>query len=178
MRALPCSLYHTNAPHQAIPDVAAQADLFRVFLSGRPVSIGGTSAAAPTFTGIVSLLNAARLEKGLPPLGFLNPLVYAIQALDPTAFNDITVGNNPGCGTPGFNVSALPTLLRDEEQRLTGRGGTGDEGLGPHHGCRHAQLWEAEGYCDARLLAHPGPVRMECMHLRRECSCCRKEIYH
>ncbi|EIW61376.1 tripeptidyl peptidase A [Trametes versicolor FP-101664 SS1] len=94
-----------NPNGRAIPDVAAQADLFRVFLSGRPVSIGGTSAAAPTFTGIVSLLNAARLEKGLPPLGFLNPLVYAIQALDPTAFNDITVGNNPGCGTPGFNAT-------------------------------------------------------------------------
>ncbi|OJT09515.1 Tripeptidyl-peptidase sed3 [Trametes pubescens] len=94
-----------NPNGRAIPDVAAQADLFRVFLSGRPVSIGGTSAAAPTFTGIVSLLNSARLEKGLPPLGFLNPLVYAIQALDPTAFNDITVGNNPGCGTPGFNAT-------------------------------------------------------------------------
>ncbi|KAI0355318.1 tripeptidyl peptidase A [Trametes cingulata] len=94
-----------NPNGRAIPDVAAQADLFRIFLSGRPVSIGGTSAAAPTFTGIVSLLNSARLSKGLPPLGFLNPLIYTIQALDPTAFNDITVGNNPGCGTPGFNAT-------------------------------------------------------------------------
>ncbi|KAI0638560.1 tripeptidyl peptidase A [Trametes polyzona] len=94
-----------NPNGRAIPDVAAQADLFRIFLSGRPVSIGGTSAAAPTFTGIVSLLNAARLEKGLPPLGFLNPLIYAIHALEPSAFNDITVGNNPGCGTPGFNAT-------------------------------------------------------------------------
>lgn len=90
---------------QAIPDVAAQADLFRVFLSGRPVSIGGTSAAAPTFAGIVSLLNSARLSAGLRPLGFLNPLVYAIHSVVPAAFNDITVGNNPGCGTPGFNAT-------------------------------------------------------------------------
>ena len=90
---------------QAIPDVAAQADLFRIFLSGRPISIGGTSAASPTFAGIVSLLNSARLSKGLPPLGFLNPLVYALQAFAPSAFNDITTGNNPGCGTPGFNAT-------------------------------------------------------------------------
>ncbi|KAI0677175.1 tripeptidyl peptidase A [Trametes maxima] len=94
-----------NPKGRAIPDVAAQADLFRIFLSGRPVSIGGTSAAAPTFAAFVSLLNSARLSKGLPPLGFLNPLVYTIQALDKTAFNDITVGNNPGCGTPGFNAT-------------------------------------------------------------------------
>ncbi|KAI0775866.1 tripeptidyl peptidase A [Trametes elegans] len=94
-----------NPNGRAIPDVSAQADLFRIFLSGRPVSIGGTSAAAPTFAGIVSLLNSARLSKGLPPLGFLNPLVYAIQQYKPDAFNDITVGNNPGCGTPGFNAT-------------------------------------------------------------------------
>ena len=99
----------TCIPHvpdtQAIPDVAAQADLFRVFLRGRPVSIGGTSAAAPPFAGIVALLTSARLSAGLPSLGFLNPLVYALQALDPSVFNDITVGNNPGCGTPGFNAT-------------------------------------------------------------------------
>ncbi|KAI0737696.1 tripeptidyl peptidase A [Daedaleopsis nitida] len=94
-----------NPNGRAIPDVAAQGDFFRIFYRGRAVSIGGTSAAAPTFAGIVSLLNAARLEQGLPPLGFLNPLVYAIEAVAPQAFNDITTGNNPGCGTPGFNAT-------------------------------------------------------------------------
>ena len=67
--------------------------------------IGGTSAAAPTFAGFVALLNDARIKAGLPTLGFLNPLIYSIGATDPTAFNDITTGNNPGCGTEGFNVS-------------------------------------------------------------------------
>ena len=73
---------------QAIPDVAAQADLFRIFIAGEAVSIGGTSASAPTFAGIVSLLNSARLEQGLPPLGFLNPFLYS----NADAFNDITSG--------------------------------------------------------------------------------------
>ena len=27
------------------------------------------------------------------------------KAVDPSVFNDITVGNNPGCGTPGFNAT-------------------------------------------------------------------------
>ncbi|THH33479.1 hypothetical protein EUX98_g707 [Antrodiella citrinella] len=94
-----------NPAGRAIPDVAAQADLFKIFLSGIPISIGGTSAAAPTFASIISLLNDARLSAGKPSLGFLNPLLYALQATSPKAFNDITVGNNPGCGTPGFNAT-------------------------------------------------------------------------
>lgn len=82
--------------------MSAQADNFRVFFEGRAALIGGTSAASPTFAGIVSLLNDARLSKGLPPLGFLNPLLYTIGQ---AGLNDITEGNNPGCGTNGFNVS-------------------------------------------------------------------------
>ncbi|KAI0797009.1 tripeptidyl peptidase A [Abortiporus biennis] len=101
--SLPKGLYKGlfNPNGRAIPDVAAQADRFRIFLSGFIVSIGGTSAAAPTFAGFVSLLNDARISNGLPPLGFLNPLLYTI----PEAFNDITTGSNPGCGTPGFNAT-------------------------------------------------------------------------
>lgn len=41
---------------------------------------------------------------GKPSLGFLNPLLYSRGA---AALNDITQGNNPGCGTLGFNVSLL-----------------------------------------------------------------------
>ncbi len=89
---------------KGIPDVAALADLFRIFLSGEPILIGGTSAAAPTFASFVSLLNDARFKSHLPSLGFLNPLLYAIGKNQPTGFNDITTGNNPGCGTEGFNV--------------------------------------------------------------------------
>ena len=89
---------------QAIPDVAAQADLFRIFIAGEAVSIGGTSAAAPTFSGIVSLLNSARLSAGAPPLGFLNPLLYALGAAHAGAFNDITHGGNQGCNTTGFTA--------------------------------------------------------------------------
>ncbi|KAG1818970.1 peptidase S8/S53 domain-containing protein [Suillus subaureus] len=36
------------------------------------------------------------------PLGFLNPFLYSIGYM---ALNDITDGNNPGCGTLGFNAT-------------------------------------------------------------------------
>ena len=69
--------------------------------------ISGTSASAPTFAGLVALLNDARIAAGKPPLGFLNPLIYLLGG---EAFNDITAGNAPGCGTPGFNVSGTLIL--------------------------------------------------------------------
>ncbi|KAJ7482406.1 peptidase S8/S53 domain-containing protein, partial [Mycena galericulata] len=89
-----------NPNGRAIPDVSAQSNNFRVFIGGEAFFIGGTSASSPTFAGFVALLNDGRLKKGLPSLGFLNPLLYS-KAL--SGLNDITTGNNPGCGTEGFN---------------------------------------------------------------------------
>ncbi|TFK43816.1 peptidase S8/S53 domain-containing protein [Crucibulum laeve] len=104
LEALPKGLYKGlfNPEGRAFPDVAAQGDRFRIFLSGRPVSIGGTSASSPAFTGFVALLNDVRLQNGQSSLGFLNPLIYKNGG----AFNDITIGHNAGCGTPGFNATA------------------------------------------------------------------------
>ncbi|KAJ6616255.1 tripeptidyl peptidase A [Mycena sp. CBHHK59/15] len=92
--ALPKGTYSGlfNPNGRAFPDVAAQSDFFRVFIGGRAFHIGGTSASSPTFAGFVALLNDGRLKKGLP--------LWAASG-----FNDITVGNNPGCGTPGFNAT-------------------------------------------------------------------------
>ncbi|KAH8977865.1 subtilisin-like protein [Lactarius hatsudake] len=92
-----------NPVGRAIPDVSAQSNFFRIFFQGRAVHIGGTSAAAPSFAAFVALLNDARIAAGKPPLGFLSPLIYALNGV---GFNDITAGNAPGCGTPGFNATA------------------------------------------------------------------------
>jgi tripeptidyl-peptidase I len=72
------------------------------------VSFDGTSASSPSFAGFVALLNDARIAAGKRSLGFLNPLIYALNG---QGFNDITAGNAPGCGTPGFNVSAIFCIL-------------------------------------------------------------------
>jgi subtilase family serine protease len=75
---------------RATPDVSALGEGYQVFQSGAVLSVGGTSASAPAFAGIVSLLNEQRLNKGGKPLGFLNPFLY--QNAD--AFTDVTKGNN------------------------------------------------------------------------------------
>ncbi|MBS2033282.1 MAG: S8/S53 family peptidase, partial [Deltaproteobacteria bacterium] len=70
------------------------------------ISIGGTSASAPSFAGVVAL--AVQATGGR--LGNLNPLLYATSASVPAAFHDITAGNNevvcrtgdPGC--PGSKL--------------------------------------------------------------------------
>ncbi|THG99451.1 hypothetical protein EW026_g2904 [Hermanssonia centrifuga] len=95
-----------NPKGRGIPDVAAQAENYRFFFQGRASIIGGTSAASPTFAGIVALLNDVRMKHGRPSLGFLNPLIYTLGAFGAhSGFNDITIGNNPGCGTKGFNAT-------------------------------------------------------------------------
>ncbi|TDL27656.1 subtilisin-like protein [Rickenella mellea] len=92
-----------NPAGRAVPDVSAQGEGFQVVVGGKVESVGGTSASSPTFAGIVTLLNDARIARGKPTLGFLNPLLYSIGK---PGFTDILLGNNPGCGTPGFNASA------------------------------------------------------------------------
>ena len=64
--------------------------------AGHVLAVGGTSASAPTFAGIVSLLNEHQLQNGKKPLGFLNPWLYA----NAQAFTDVTQGTNAiGRGT-------------------------------------------------------------------------------
>lgn len=85
----PSSAY--TATGRATPDVAGLAEGYQVFTGpGQVQSVGGTSASTPMFGAVVSLLNEARMAKGMKSMGFMNPFVYA----NPTAFNDITVGSN------------------------------------------------------------------------------------
>jgi tripeptidyl-peptidase-1 len=86
--------------------VAAQAESFSIIYAGMKIPISGTSCAAPTFAAFVAMLNDARINAQKSPLGFLNPFLYSCGY---KALNDITVGNNPGCGTPGFNVGHVCT---------------------------------------------------------------------
>jgi hypothetical protein len=52
------------------------------------------------------------MAAGRPPLGFLNPLIYHLGG---EGFNDIKVGNAPGCGTPGFHVSGTAIMSLERE---------------------------------------------------------------
>jgi tripeptidyl-peptidase-1 len=94
-----------NPAGRGIPDIAAQGSRFRVIDKGLDISVGGTSASAPTVASIVSLLNNARLSAGKRPLGFLNPLIYSEGF---KGLNDITRGGSTGC-TGRDIYSGLPT---------------------------------------------------------------------
>ncbi len=59
--------------------------------------IGGTSAAVPTFAGVVALIN----QKLNSAQGNVNPALYTQAASAPWAFHDITTGNNIVTCTPG-----------------------------------------------------------------------------
>ncbi|GAD94745.1 alkaline serine protease AorO [Paecilomyces variotii No. 5] len=87
-----------NRIGRAYPDVAAIGDNVVIYTSGAPTLIGGTSAASPVFAAILTRINEELIAKNKSTVGFVNPILYA----HPEVFNDITVGNNSGCGTPGF----------------------------------------------------------------------------
>ena len=75
--------------HRGVPDVSGDADPqtgYDVRIDGQDAVIGGTSAVAPLWAGLVARLNAA---KGAA-LGYLNPALYA----NARALNDVTAGNN------------------------------------------------------------------------------------
>jgi len=71
---------------RGVPDVSASATHYFVRVRGQFSMSGGTSAVAPLWAGLVARLNQAKGKR----VGFLNPILYA----NPTAFTDITVGNN------------------------------------------------------------------------------------
>ncbi len=78
---------------RGVPDVAGNADPetgYRVFVDGSATVIGGTSAVAPLWAGLIALINQSRKQ----PVGFLNPLIYTQTA--EASFHDITTGNNGG----------------------------------------------------------------------------------
>lgn len=104
---------------RGLPDVAGNADPntgYEVRVDGQDTVIGGTSAVAPLWAGLIARYNQ-HLAK---PVGFLNPLLYGSLA-GKGLLRDITTGNNgayaaavgwdacTGWGSP--NGQALLTAL-------------------------------------------------------------------
>lgn len=106
-----------------VPDVsltAALHDGYLITYQGSSLFIvGGTSAAAPSFAGILALLNQYQVSQGfqkMPGLGNINPQLYRLARNIPAAFHDITLGDNmvpceqgsPDCldGSLGYAANA------------------------------------------------------------------------
>jgi len=74
------------------PDVSGDADPqsgYMVRVDGQNLVIGGTSAVAPLWAGLIALAN----QKLAKPVGFLNPILYGTAKVKAT-MRDITSGNN------------------------------------------------------------------------------------
>jgi len=132
-----CQAYLNNVPHipptssypangRGTPDVSALGWNFQIVENGQTISVGGTSASAPSFAGMISLINDQRQKSSKGNLGFLNQWIYQ----NPTMFRDVLVGNNaisrggsplqygwyctPGWdAATGFGTPDFPLLLQN-----------------------------------------------------------------
>jgi len=76
---------------RGVPDVSGDADPqtgYGVLVDGQRITVGGTSAVAPLWTGLLTLLN-----QGIgKPVGYINPLLSAKSSAP--AFSDVVSGTN------------------------------------------------------------------------------------
>jgi len=86
---------------RGVPDVAGDADPvsgYQVRVDGKDMVIGGTSAVAPLWAGLIALANTHNGGTA----GFINPALYAAGV---NACRDITEGNNGGfTAGPGWDA--------------------------------------------------------------------------
>ena len=77
---------------RGVPDVAGDADPatgYQIQADGSSFAVGGTSAVAPLWAGLLALINQSQGKAA----GYLNPTLYQIGE-SAGAFRDITSGNN------------------------------------------------------------------------------------
>ncbi len=77
---------------RGLPDVAGDADPstgYQVQADGQSFAVGGTSAVAPLWAGLIALFNQSEGKS----VGYLNPTLYQ-NGESGGAFHDITSGNN------------------------------------------------------------------------------------
>src|SRR6266576_1943106 len=86
---------------RGVPDVAGDADPnsgYQIVVDSQADVVGGTSAVAPLWAGLIALLN----QQATHAVGYLNPLLYAAPV--EATFHDINVGNNGGYqARPGWD---------------------------------------------------------------------------
>ncbi len=91
-----------SAGGRGVPDVAGDADPatgYTIRVDGQSMVIGGTSAVAPLWAGLIALAN----QQNGADAGFINPAIYASGAAK--AFRDITQGNNGAFSAgPGWDA--------------------------------------------------------------------------
>ncbi len=86
---------------RGVPDVCGDADPttgYAIRVDGKDMIIGGTSAVAPLWAGLIAVANAQNGK----PAGFIQPAIYSAKGK--AAFNDITSGTNFSGAPVGFKA--------------------------------------------------------------------------
>ena len=94
---------------RGLPDISGVADPrtgYQIFLAGNPSVIGGTSAVAPLWAGLIARMNQRLISLGSKPVGFLNPFIYSSSVMSAGVFQDIVSGTNDITGALGGRYSA------------------------------------------------------------------------
>ena len=117
---------------RAVPDVSLSAaghDGYLVVSGGLTyLSSSGTSAAAPSFAGILALVNQYQELNGVETRsgqGNINPNLYSLAQTTPGVFHDITAGDNiVPCvsGTPDCSAGTLGYTAGPGYDLVTGLG--------------------------------------------------------
>ena len=87
-----------------VPDVALTAEnVLLIYDDGVTNGQTGTSLAAPLWAAFTALVNEQAAQNGQPPVGFVNPAIYALgqSSLYASCFHDIVSGNNTNDLSPG-----------------------------------------------------------------------------
>ncbi|RPE33543.1 protease pro-enzyme activation domain-containing protein [Kitasatospora cineracea] len=140
---------------RTVPDVSSNADPnsgFAIYTQGTSSPgwqvYGGTSAAAPLWSGFAALYNQKALGAAKPVLGEANPKIYAVTNSSSygSAFHDVTSGANQDFSTKtGYDqVTGWGTPIADGlANALLGSGGTTPP---PTGSCTAAQLLGNAGF--------------------------------
>ncbi|ERE04200.1 MULTISPECIES: S53 family peptidase [Chromobacteriaceae] len=110
----------TSKTKRGVPDVSFDADPNSgalVVVNGSNQQIGGTSLAAPLFTGFWARIQSAHGNSLVSP----NPAIYQYFKANPSLYHDVTTGNNGGykataswdyaTGWGSLNVANLNTFI-------------------------------------------------------------------
>lgn len=105
-----------ESSHRCVPDLSIWDENYYTVENGGDQVVGGTSASAPVLAGMIGLINDHLLNKGLSPLGFLNPFLYQNE----DAFLDVTKGDNTGfAAVKGYDpASGLGTFSPTTFEKL------------------------------------------------------------
>jgi len=126
-----------NSGGRGYPDVAVMGNQFSIFVGGKEIQEDGTSASAPLFASMISLINAARVQSGKSTVGFINPALYYFyrtqQQKIGKIFNDVTSGEN-NCAAMGQTAASANGATLNinccEEGFYAGKGWDPASGLG------------------------------------------------